>query len=1554
MKTQLKRMSGLLLLLFAFSFARAGFVGRINTTPACHGNDGTIIFSNYFSGGFTPPFTIQVYDSIGSYYFYDSLVMTPSDTISGLAPGVYRCVISDNNNSAGYGAGYYTVGSTISISPTIGSSVCPANNGSIALTVLGGMGLYTYLWNTGATGSSLANLAGGAYSVIVTDSSGCYNSSSISVPTSSSIIVNIQAGTNNACFPLLTASATGASGATTYHWGTGATGDTLAAQLAYTTYSVTATDANGCSASNSIYVSSLGLLIDSIGSRVTYSGCNGGGSITVAMLNGTAPFSYSWSNGASTDSIGGLSQGYYGVTVTDANGCIGTSQFYVYSNYSLYVYPYTYDPACHSSNGSIYLYTSGGSGSYTYTWSNNSSNHTQVDSGLVAGTYQYTVTDGSGCSLSGSASLIPQGSFNVSLTTTPAICPASNGSMTVNASGSTGPYTYLWSNGSTAQTQNNLAGWTGLTVIVTDTAGCQVSAIDSVVGQSPVMDSISFIGMGCSSPRLVANPYGGTAPYTLNWSTGSTADTISSQPGTSYYLYITDANGCTANDYVYVNSGLQFNGYATQITHQGCNTMGSIKVVMATGTAPYSYTWSNGAHTDSIGGLTQGYYYVTVTDANGCSGTNSYYIYNNSQLLVYADTSNPVCHGSNGLIRLYVYSGITPFTYSWSNNSSNNTSSDSLLTTGTYQYTVSDGGGCITSGSVHLTARGNFGIQFSNTPAICPNPGSMTANVTGGAGGAYTYLWSNGSNAQTQNNLSGWTVLRVTVTDTAGCSVRATDSIYPVSPIHDYISYGGQPCTNPLLIAHPSGGTAPYTLIWNSHLTGDSISCTQYTSYSLAITDANGCTGYDYITTGPLGLLFDSASTRVVYPGCNNTLGSVKVGMASGTAPYSYSWSNGATTDSIGGLTQGYYYVTVTDANGCTGSTYYNLYNSSIPNVYPYTSYTNCGGSTGTIDINVYYGSTPYSYQWSNNSSNHTSRDSALSAGTYQYTVTDATGCSVSGTATIYGQGTFLSTLSTTRTSCISSLPTGTATAVVINGGIPPFTYLWENYSPTGSSQFTTTSSTISGLSYQTYVSVSIIDSMGCISTNYDSAEILYDVSCYDHITGYAFLDQNGNCIKDAGEAGYQSVSVMAYDNSGSYYSNSYTVTDSNGYYDLEVLPGAYIVQAYTYYYGNCATYSCGGVHLDTFQTGGLLSSGNNFGYTGSPSFDLGVHMGTDRSTPGTDKEYWVYYYNYGNAAANNAVLTFVHDDSLTLTSTTPAYTSYNAATHTITWNLGTVHNNLSWSLVTLHFNVPSTLSLSTSLRAHADISPVTGDCNMFDNSDNMSSTVSGSFDPNEKEVSPSGNLTAADTVLTYTIRFQNTGNAPATHIVIKDTLSQYVDPATIQPGAASHPYSFSLSGNGILTFTFDPIYLPDSSNNRSASTGFVTYTVHTRKTIALGDQVRNTAYIYFDVNPAIVTNTTVSTRSNFNTGINPVDNSNMAVTISPNPIHEQSLVRFENTTGEVTFILSDVAGQKVFETTTSLPGLTINGQAYATGMYLYTAKDAAGHIRTGKVSIAH
>jgi uncharacterized repeat protein (TIGR01451 family) len=244
----------------------------------------------------------------------------------------------------------------------------------------------------------------------------------------------------------------------------------------------------------------------------------------------------------------------------------------------------------------------------------------------------------------------------------------------------------------------------------------------------------------------------------------------------------------------------------------------------------------------------------------------------------------------------------------------------------------------------------------------------------------------------------------------------------------------------------------------------------------------------------------------------------------------------------------------------------------------------------------------------------------------------------------------------------------------------------------------------------------------------------------------------------------------------------------------------------------------------------------------------------------------------------------------------------------------------------------------------------VASDCKPLDNSENLNDVVSASHDPNEKEVSPAGNLSASDTVLTYTVRFQNNGNAPANLIVIKDTLSSNVDPRTVSPGASSAPYDFAVSGNGVLTFTFSNINLPDSSHGDS-STGFVMYTVHVKRNLPIGSVINNTASIYFDANSAIVTNTTSSLRSDLN-GISRISGGSMSAQVVPNPARERALIEFSGATGAIDMQITDALGKTILTTTVSDHTYSLDAERLAPGMYFYIAKDANGNKASGKISV--
>ncbi|MCW3128034.1 MAG: hypothetical protein JWO03_3692 [Bacteroidetes bacterium] len=910
-----------------------------------------------------------------------------------------------------------------------------------------------------------------------------------------------------------------------------------------------------------------------------------------------------------------------------------------------------------------------------------------------------------------------------------------------------------------------------------------------------------------------------------------------------------------------------------------------------------------------------------------------------------------VCHSNDGSVTFTLTGGSGGgHTYAiYGPVSFNSQSSPTFtgLTIGNYQVMVGGSDSGYTSFNVGTLVN----LTGTVTNTTCPlNQGSIAAIATGGAGG-YGYLWNTSATTATISGLAGG-IYYLTVTDANGCTGNLAKQVQATSSMTVGITNTGSVCA-PVLTASATNSTGTVSYHWSDSSNTNAISgFSAYTNYTVTGTDANSCTASQSFNTGSNSLLIDSTNgggVTVVNPGCATNNGSVTVHIRTGLAPYTWHWAGSSSVDSIAsGLAPGYYSVTVTDANGCTGTNGYQL--TAAGQVYvSINSVTNpsCGASDGSITVYGFGGSGSITYLW-NNAATSTAL-SGLAAGTYSVTATASNSCSASASYTLVGQANYQVNISVTPTACDTSLHTGAATAVITgSGGTPPYNFTWYDnyYYP---ALLLGTSQTISGLHYQTQLSVVVTDANGCVPmANYDSASIQLDPSCFDHITGYIFNDANSNCTKDAGENGISGGFVRASGSGGSYWANA----DSTGYYDIEVIPGTYTTTFQVYNYGTCVGSVCTNHYTHTFTVIGQTSTGNNFGMDlSSQTFDLGVHTGCTVSSPGSTKGYWVYYYNHGIAPATGTVLTFTHDPNITLASTVPAYSAYNATTHVITWNLGSVTANGNWIQVYMTFDIPTTLTLGSYLTAVAEINPVAGDCNSVDNVESISDMVSGSHDPNEKEVSPAGNLTESDSVLHYTVRFQNDGNAPANLVVVKDTLSPNVDPGTVVPGASSHPYKFTMSGKGILTFTFEGINLPDSSFGES-SKGFVNYTVHTKPNLPIGTQVHNTAYIYFDFNSAVVTNTTSNTRSDFNTGIKSVNEGGLTVTVSPNPVQDKSTLHITGATGAVNFDLMDVRGQKVMEKKTNDRDITLQSEMFAPGMYLYTVKDAAGKTQSGKILI--
>ena len=417
----------------------------------------------------------------------------------------------------------------------------------------------------------------------------------------------------------------------TYNWtpatflsSTSIANPTASSVSSNTTYTVNVS-ANGCSASSNVAVN---VTTPNTVATVTDAVCTAAnGSISVTSTDGTAPYTYIWSNASTDANVTGLVAGSYTVTTTDANGCQGTTTVTVAATSGTLSTSTTVTSAtCLAADGTATATANGGTAPFTYSWSNGQ--NSSIATGLLAGSYDVTIVDASGC-ISTANAIVNANSGNLTTTasTTDAICTSSNGTATVTANGGTAPYTYNWSNGETSNSISGLAVGSYVAT-VTDAAGCINNVTATVVSNSGTLSaSISATDATClaSNGTASANATLGTTPYNYVWSNNSTDANLTGLVAGTYDLTVTDADGCiaTASTTVAASAGnLSATTSVTDASTFGAND-GSIDLTVTGGTAPFSFVWSNGATTEDISGLASGNYGVTITDANGCTSTQT-------------------------------------------------------------------------------------------------------------------------------------------------------------------------------------------------------------------------------------------------------------------------------------------------------------------------------------------------------------------------------------------------------------------------------------------------------------------------------------------------------------------------------------------------------------------------------------------------------------------------------------------------------------------------------------------------------------------------------------------------------------------------------------------------------------------------------------------------------------------------------------------------------------------------------------------------------------------
>jgi PKD repeat protein len=651
-----------------------------------------------------------------------------------------------------------------------------ASNGSVVSNVSGGYAPYTYLWNTGATTASVTSRPAGTYSVTVTNSEGCSATASATLTNPSVISIS---GTVNG--PLcsgsangsITVTATGGTGTKTFNWNTTAMGSTLS-NVGPGTYTVMATDANGCTATQSFTISApSALTMSGIVTPPTCAASNNG-SIAISSAGGTGPRSVSWNTGATGATLNGLGPGSYAATVTDANGCSVGQTFTITAPSVVALSGNVTQPLCAGgTGGSITINATGGTGNKSIAWSNGQSGNTI--SNIASGTYTATATDANGCAASQSFTIAAPTAITLSAVVTNATCAGgSNGTIVVSASGGTGNKTFTWSNGASGSTASGLA--TGsYTVTATDVNGCTAMQTYGISSPSAISLNLLDFDASCGAPAGSAQvaPTGGTFPYTVVWSNGSAGNNAPALIPGNYTVTVTDANQCTATSVFTIGQtfGLSVQALTQNITCAGLQN-GTVQALVSGGSVPYTYSWSNGATSSSIGALTTGNYVVTVSDANGCSGTAQAQVTAPSALTVSVVKSDVTCYGfADGMAVASALGGTQPIGYVW--NTGATTASITELSEDFYSVTAADANGCAANASVSIMEPS---ILTANIVLVAPetcagNNGAAEVFVDGGTPG-YAVQWSNGQTGVSSDGLSSGNYL-ITIADANGCGLSS-------------------------------------------------------------------------------------------------------------------------------------------------------------------------------------------------------------------------------------------------------------------------------------------------------------------------------------------------------------------------------------------------------------------------------------------------------------------------------------------------------------------------------------------------------------------------------------------------------------------------------------------------------------------------------------------------------------------------------------------------------------------------------------------------------------
>jgi gliding motility-associated-like protein len=813
----------------------------------------------------------------------------------------------------------YIDGTCLPLSLTASANVCQGNN----VTLSAPTGSAAYYWSPGGQTTQVITVnTSGTYSCTLTSVQGCSVTLSVPAiiypaPVAAIGIIHPQC---SASYSFTDSSLVSSGSIVSANWDFGDLTSSSAANPVHVysspgsyTVTLTVTTSEGCNASATSVVD-VPIPVQTLISSSNVS-CFGGnnGAANVIVSGGQSPYTYSWSNATSGFSTSNLSVGTYSLNATDSKGCSASGTFTITQPPVLSAVTSSNNPVCFGlSTGLASVIATGGTAGYTYSWNCNPVQTTQTATGLAAGSYNCTITDNHGCTLSVPAILTQPTALAANVNGQNARCNgSSDASAIVGVTGGTAPYTYYWNSSPvqfTASVVNLPAALYSVTVL--DHEGCSVTASITLTQPTPLALTILSVNnvtcYGGTNGSAVSALSGGTAPYTYSWNTTPSQQTAAANNllAGAYLISVLDANHCTSAVSAVITQPAKLTSQVPTSANPLCygGTNGNANGIVSGGTLPYTYSWNSvpAQFTASATNLSAGTYSFTATDGNGCVSVSTLLINQPTPLQVTHRSGSPVCYGVNsGWITSSVSGGTPTYLYSW-NTSGSQTSGLTGLSAGSYFLNIIDANGCTVSDSVQLTQPAQLSsiVLVSNETCFGGNNAWMQAGPTGGRA-PYLYSW-NTVPPQSGTSISGLTAgtYSLSITDKNGCSISSSGTVVQPAPILVQAVGSTTICAGQIasLFVQASGGNGSYTYSWNngvgvgsSQIVNPAIS----TVYNVQVTDNAGCKGppdsvsIDVIVLGA-GNLHVTPSSGICIGG--STVLSAAVTGSAGVV--SYSWSN--------------------------------------------------------------------------------------------------------------------------------------------------------------------------------------------------------------------------------------------------------------------------------------------------------------------------------------------------------------------------------------------------------------------------------------------------------------------------------------------------------------------------------------------------------------------------------------------------------------------------------------------------------------------------------------